>query len=79
MPPQISEAEARADSEARGDSSSTPNTAAAAAAAAGTGMGTREPRPPILQARFCGARVVYLQRFTMEQASGRGMDAFPQR
>lgn len=31
-------------------------------------MAGREPRPPILKARFTGARVVYLQRFTMEQA-----------
>ena len=31
------------------------------------GIPGREPRPPILRARFTKARVVYLQRFTMEQ------------
>ena len=31
------------------------------------GIPGREPRPPILRARFRKARVVYLQRFTMEQ------------
>lgn len=31
--------------------------------------GKKEPRPPILQARFTAARVVYLQRFTMELVS----------
>lgn len=35
------------------------------------GIPGREPRPPILRARFTKARVVYLQRFTMEQVRTR--------
>ncbi|CAN0089527.1 unnamed protein product [Ascophyllum nodosum] len=32
------------------------------------GITLREPRPPIFRLRFSRARIVYLQRFTMEQA-----------
>ncbi|CAN0151300.1 unnamed protein product, partial [Ectocarpus sp. 13 AM-2016] len=61
----ISEAEARADREARGLSSAGPGVEGVVAR---EGTPRREPRPPILRARFSAARVVYLQRFTMEQA-----------
>ncbi|CAM9721043.1 unnamed protein product [Scytosiphon promiscuus] len=59
----ISQAEARAEGQARGVSPADPATPH------GSRNAGREPRPPILRARFSGARVVYLQRFTMEQAS----------
>lgn len=69
---QISEAGARADSQARRASSTEHPTATAVSSTPAPARG-REPRPPILQARFFEARVVYLQRFTMEQV-GKGVD-----
>lgn len=67
---QISEAEAKADSEANVTSSGLngKNSVEETSTEKCPLMGTtaREPRPPILQARFAGARVIYMQRCTME-------------
>ena len=59
---QISEAEAQAVNE-----TAVASDEATSEGVAKEGIPGREPRPPILRARFTKARVVYLQRFTMEQ------------
>lgn len=63
---QISEAEARAVNE-----TAVASDEATSEGVAREGIPGREPRPPILRARFTKARVVYLQRFTMEQVRSR--------